>query len=56
MYDEVNVLADAIRVYQQYIADYPQPLDIAMETRSRLAEIFKSESDYDRYYTQLNDI
>ncbi len=56
LYDEVSIIGDAIRVYQQYVADYPQPLDVAMETRSRLAEIFKAESDYDRYYTQLNEI
>ncbi len=56
LYDEVSIVGDAIRVYQKYVADYPQPLDVAMETRSRLAEIFKAESDYDRYYTQLNEI
>ena len=56
LYDEVNVIGDAIRVYEQYVAEYPQPLDIAMETRSRLAEIFKLELDYQRYYEQLNDI
>ena len=56
LYDEVSIIGDAIRVYQKYVADYPQPLDVAMETRSRLAEIFKAESDYDRYYTQLNEI
>ncbi len=56
LYDEVSIIGDAIRVYEQYIADYPQPLDVAMETRSRLAEIFKAESDYDRYYTALNEL
>ena len=56
LYDEVSIIGDAIRVYQQYVTDYPQPLDVAMETRSRLAEIFKGESDYDRYYAQLNEI
>ncbi|MGI9342563.1 MAG: tetratricopeptide repeat protein, partial [Gammaproteobacteria bacterium] len=56
LYDEVVVLDDAIRVYQQYVAEYPQPLDIAMETRTRLAEIFESQLDYERYYAQLNDI
>ena len=56
LYDEVNVVSDAIRVYEQYVAMYPQPLDIAMETRSRLAEIFKAESDYERYHQKLNEI
>ena len=55
-YDEVNVVADAIRVYERYVLVYPRPLDIAMETRSRLAEIFKSELDYMRYYGMLGEI
>jgi outer membrane protein assembly factor BamD (BamD/ComL family) len=56
LYDEVNVVEDAIRVYQIYVAEYPMPLDIAMETRSRLAEIFKAGPDTTRYYEQLLDI
>jgi len=56
LYDEVDVVDDAIRVYRRYIDEYPLPLDIAMETRTRLAEIFKTQSDYARYYAQLNDI
>jgi TolA-binding protein len=56
LYDEVNVVADAIRVYARYVDEYPRPLDIAMETRSRLADIFKDELDYVRYHEQLNEI
>lgn len=56
LYDEVDVTDEAVRVYQQYVGEYPQPLDIAMETRTRLADIFKAESDYERYYAQLNEI
>jgi len=56
LYDEVNVVADAVRVYRQYVDEHPLPLDIAMETRTRLAEIFKAELDYTQYYEQLHDI
>jgi len=56
MYDEVSAFDEAIRVYESYVADYPRPLDIAMETRTRLAEIFKAELDYTRYHAQLQDI
>ena len=56
LYDEVNVLVDAIRVYERYVTEYPRPLDIAMETRTRLADIFKGELDYVRYHEQLNEI
>jgi tetratricopeptide (TPR) repeat protein len=53
LYDEVDVVDDAIRVYERYVTEYPRPLDIAMETRSRLSDIFKSHLDYERYHQQL---
>ena len=56
LYDEVDVTDDAVRVYQQYVVEFPRPLDIAMETRTRLADIFKAGLDYERYYAQLNEI
>jgi len=56
LYDEVDALADATRVYEQYVAEYPRPLDIALETRTRLAEIYKDGLAYDRYYAELNAI
>ena len=56
LYDEVNVTTEAIRVYERYVVEYPRPLDIAMQTRTRLAEIFKAELDYTRYYAQLKEI
>jgi len=56
LYDEAAVVVDAVRVYEKYVTDYPWPLDVAMETRSRLAEIFKTEQNYDRYYETLHEI
>ena len=56
LYDEVDVVDDAIRVYERYVTEYPRPLNIAMETRSRLADIFKSQSDYERYHQQLRSM
>ena len=56
LYDEANVVADAIRVFERYVNEYPRPLDLALETRTRLAEIFKSELDYERYHAELDAI
>jgi tetratricopeptide (TPR) repeat protein len=56
LYDEVGAIDDAIRVYELYVFEYPQPLDIAMESRSRLAELWQAEQNYDKYYQQLNEI
>ena len=56
LYDEAKAVADAIRVYEQYVTAYPRPLDLAIETRTRLSQIFQSESDYQRYYAELDAI
>ncbi|MBT8441787.1 MAG: tetratricopeptide repeat protein [Gammaproteobacteria bacterium] len=56
LYDEVDAIADATRVYEQYVTEYPRPLDIALETRARLAEIFKAELEFERYHAELNAI
>lgn len=56
LYDEAKAMTDAVRVYEQYVEEYPQPLDQAIETRKRLADIFEEERDYQRYYAQLNSI
>ena len=56
LYDEVDVLDEAVRVYEQYVTEYPRPLDFAVETRNRLAEIFKDRLDYTRYHEELGAI
>ena len=56
LYYEVNVVEDAIRVYGRYVTEYPRPLNIAIQTRSRLADIFKAELDFEHYHEELNEI
>lgn len=56
LYDEATAVGDAKRVYERYVTEHPRPLDIAMETRSRLADIYKAELDYQSYYEELNEI
>ncbi len=53
LYDEVAAMGDAVRVYERYVTEYPRPLDIALETRSRLAEIFAGRGDDARYAEEL---
>ncbi len=53
LYHEARAMADAIRVYEQYVEDFSRPIDLAMETRQRLADIFKKQRDDQRYYQQL---
>jgi len=56
LFDEAGVIPEAVRVYERYVEEYPKPLDLAIETRSRLAEIFKSELLYERYHDELGAI
>jgi tetratricopeptide (TPR) repeat protein len=54
LYDEADAMADAVRVYEQYVSDYPRPIDYAMETQKRLSEIYKEWADYQRYNQTLS--
>ncbi len=54
LYNESGALADAARVYGQYVDQYPEPVDINMDTRLRIAEIHKALSNDAQYYTQLD--
>ena len=56
LYDEASVVDEAIRVYERYVTEYPRPIDIAMQTRTRMADIFEGEFDYVRYHDQLREI
>ena len=53
LYEQTGALAEAARVYEQYVQQYPEPLDINMDTRSRIAEIHKNRADHARYHEQL---
>lgn len=56
LYDQAHSVDNAIRVFERYVDDFPRPLDIALETRSRLADIFNSRLDYARYHEELASI
>ena len=53
LYDEDMAVDDAVRVYEQYVEDFPRPIDYAIETRKRLSDIFLEQLDYQRYFVQL---
>ncbi len=56
LYDEARSTDNAIRVYLAYVTAYPRPLDLAAESRTRLAAIFQETGDTARYYEQLGEI
>ena len=54
LYDDAGNVAETLRVYERYVSAYPRPLDVAMETRNRIAELYKSRQDLKRYEEELN--
>jgi outer membrane protein assembly factor BamD (BamD/ComL family) len=56
LYDRVDSIDNAISAYERYVTQFPQPLDIALETRSRLADIFEARLDITRYHEELRQI
>ncbi|MEJ2603899.1 MAG: tetratricopeptide repeat protein [Gammaproteobacteria bacterium] len=56
LYEEAGQLDSALGVYERYVADYPDPLDVALETRNRIAEIYRDKGDLFRYHEELREI
>ena len=56
LYDEAEDEAEALRVYEHYVFEYPRPIDLAIETRTRMAEIFETQLEYTRYHEELQAI
>jgi tetratricopeptide (TPR) repeat protein len=43
----------ALAVYERYVAEFPQPIEIAVETRSKIAGMYKAKGDDARYRAEL---
>src|SRR5262249_32287971 len=42
--------------YAKYVAEFPKPVETAVETRSKMAEIYKAKGDQARYLQQLEEM
>ena len=56
LYDQAENADKAIATYERYVEEFPRPLDVALETRVRMAELFKDRIDYVRYHAELAEI
>jgi hypothetical protein len=56
LFDEAGEEDEALRVYELYVSEYPRPIDLAIETRARMAEIFESHLNFTRYHEELEAI
>jgi outer membrane protein assembly factor BamD (BamD/ComL family) len=46
----------ALEVYQRYVGYFPQPVELNLETRSKIAKILKAQNDWKSYLNELGQI
>jgi len=46
----------ALEVYRRYVDGFPQPVEVNLETRNRIAEILKAQNDRAAYLEELEQI
>src|SRR5262249_40823996 len=56
LYGQANNADRARDAYSRYVEQFPKPVEAAVETRSKIAEICKSKGDRAQYTQQLQEI
>jgi TolA-binding protein len=56
LYAQASETDKAVAVYRRYVASFPKPLDVAIETRFKIAGLLKSRNDTDSYQAELKAI
>jgi TolA-binding protein len=56
LYGQANNTERALEAYSHYVEEFPKPIETAVETRSKIAEIYKSKGDQAQYRKQLEEV
>jgi tetratricopeptide (TPR) repeat protein len=56
LHEQSGDLDSALNVYVRYVAEFPQPLEVAVETRSKIAGMYEARGDRALYYEELRAI
>ena len=56
LYVKASDTASAIGVYERYVTKFPRPVEIAVETRQKVADMYKARFDDASYRAQLEAI
>jgi tetratricopeptide (TPR) repeat protein len=56
LYGQANNTDRALDAYSHYVEEFPKPIETAVETRSKVAEIYRSKGDQAEYRKQLEEI
>jgi tetratricopeptide (TPR) repeat protein len=56
LYEQAKDPDSALDVYVRYVAEFPRPLDIAQETRFKVAGMYQTRGDLTHYHEVLHEI
>jgi cellulose synthase operon protein C len=56
LYEQAGETDSALSVYNRYVVEFPRPLDLALETRYRIAGMYQAKADLGRYHEELRRI
>lgn len=56
LYEKSNSRDHALDAYTRYVNEFPKPVETALETRSKIAEMYKAANDDAHYQDQLKQI
>jgi len=56
LYEQAELSEKVLEVCRRYVDDFPQPVELNLETRSKIAEILKSRQDRRPYLAELRNI
>ena len=56
LYEQAKETDRALDVYRRYVSYFPKPLDLALESRHKIAVIYKARNDASAYMNELKQI
>jgi len=56
LYEQSHANDRALAVYSRYVEQFPKPVEAAVDTRLKMAEIFNATGDTQRFHEQLEQI
>ncbi|WP_319409580.1 tetratricopeptide repeat protein [uncultured Desulfosarcina sp.] len=56
LYEKDGDKVRALAVYRRYVGYFPQPVDLQLETRNKIATILKAQNDVKTYHQELQQI
>ncbi len=56
LHEEAGDSGSALEVYRRYVGYFPQPLELNLESRNKIADILKARNDREAYLAELRQI